>query len=253
MREGNYYLDGPLPQTPEPKQKQDRWRQTRVVGTGLPRVDAYERLSGAAVYPSDVHLPDMLHAAILRCPHPHARVEAIDVAAAEALPGVRAVIHDRTPGADIPWYRDRDGNVIGRLFDPHCRFEGEAVAAVAAETPYQARDALEAIRVEYRVLPFISDYERALEPGAPEVREGGNQAGETQVYERGDVAAGFAAADVVLEETYRTACELHTTLELHGWPAGTAASSPSGSRARASTRSRTGWPRRSACRSATCG
>ncbi len=216
MKAADYYLDGPAPETPEPRQRQDRWGETRVVGRPLPRVDAYERVSGSAVYPSDVQLPGMLHAAILRSPHPHARVKRVETSRAEAMPGVRAVITHQTPGADIAWYTDREGATVGHLFEAHCRFEGEAVAAVAAESPYQARDALEAIEVEYEVLPFTSDYETALEPRAPAVRDGGNRASEPGVYERGDLAAGFNAAEVVVEETFRTPCELHTPLEPHG-------------------------------------
>ena len=132
MRDALYYVDGPVPETPEPKQKQDKWKKTSVVGEALPRVDAYDRLSGTAVYPSDVTLPGMLHGAMLRCPHAHARVTSIDTSKAEKMQGVRAVITDKTPGTDIPFYRDQEGNTVGRLFDPHCRFEGEVVAAVAA-------------------------------------------------------------------------------------------------------------------------
>jgi xanthine dehydrogenase YagR molybdenum-binding subunit len=129
------------------------------------------------------------------------------------MPGVRAVISGTTPEADLLWKKDAAGET--RLFDPHCRFEGEAVAAVAAETPYHARDAINAIRVDYEVLPFLADERRALQAGSPPVHSKGNLS-KTDTYERGDVAKGFAAADVVLEETYRTECELHTPLEPHG-------------------------------------
>ena len=71
---GDYYIDGPVPETPAPAEYPAPWTTTRVVGTRRPRVDAYERVSGTAVYPSDVILPDMLYGAILRCPHAHARV-----------------------------------------------------------------------------------------------------------------------------------------------------------------------------------
>ncbi len=216
MKDALYYLQGPLPETPEPRQKQDPWTDTRVVGKALPRVDAYERVSGSALYPSDVVLPDMLFAAVLRCPHAHARVTSLDTSAAEKMPGVRAVVTSRSPEADINWHWNDAGEVISKLFASHCRYEGEAVAAVAAETPYQARDAARAIEVEYEVLPFVSDYERAMDADAPSAREEGNAAGGPYVYERGDIGAGFAEADVVLEETYRTACELHTPLEPHG-------------------------------------
>ena len=193
------------------------WGETRVIGKPLPRVDAYERVSGTAVYALDFSLPGMLHAAILRCPHAHARVKSVNASKAEQMPGVRAVIWGDTPGADIHWYIDDERNTAySRLFDAHCRHEGEEVAAVAAETVEQAREAAAAIAVEYETLPFVIDAEAALAPGAPALHEWGNQVGETSVRERGDIAKGFTEADVVLEETYRTSCELHTTMEVHG-------------------------------------
>ena len=130
MKDALYYLQGPLPETPEPRQTQDPWTDTRVIGEPLPRVDAYERVSGSALYPSDVILPDMLYGAILRCPHAHARVLRIDTTRAESMPGVRAVLTGQSPGADINWYRNNAGAVVGKLFASHCRYEGEAVAAV---------------------------------------------------------------------------------------------------------------------------
>lgn len=102
------------------------------------------------------------------------------------------------------------------LFDPLCRYEGEAVAAVAAETPYQAADALKALDVEYEILPRVVDHRDALASDAARVHESGNQVGELSTYERGDVTAGFAEADAVVEMAFETACEIHTPLELHG-------------------------------------
>ena len=90
------------------------------------------------------------------------------------------------------------------------------MAAVAAESPQQAWDAVRAIQVEYETLPFVSDMEAALKPGAPAVQEGGNRMGKPRETKRGDVAKGFAEADVVLEETYRTSCDIHTCVEAHG-------------------------------------
>ena len=210
---GIYYVEGTLPETPLPGKEPPPWKATSVVGKPLPRVDAYERVSGAAVYPSDVRLPNMLHGAILRCPHPHARVRRVDTSAALKVPGVRVVVSGATPEADLVFKKDPVGDI--RLFDSMCRYEGDAVAAVAAETPYQAWDAVNAIRVDYEVLPFVADERRALQPGAAPVHPKGNLS-KKDGYERGDVARGFAAADVVLETTYRTECELHTPLEPHG-------------------------------------
>lgn len=209
-----YFVDGSLPETPAPDQHPEPWRTTRVVGKPLARVDGYERLSGAAVYPSDVVLPDMLYGAILRCPHANATVTKVDAGAAAKMPGVRAVITGATPAADLRWYYSR--TVFTKLFDPRCLFAGEAVAAVAAETPQQAWDAVRAIAVEYDVLPFVVDEHKAMEPGAVAVQTGGNRVGEPEVYARGDVGRGFAEADTVLEATYTTAAEVHTPMELHG-------------------------------------
>jgi xanthine dehydrogenase YagR molybdenum-binding subunit len=189
--------------------------KTEIVGTRVPKVDGYERVSGTAVFPHDVSLPDMLHGAILRCPHAHAKVKKIDTGKAEKMPGVRAVLTGDSPGADMPWYQRR-GQFSGRLFDSHCRHEGEEVAAVAAETPLQAFDAIRAIEVEYEVLPFVIDDEAALDPSAPAVQDGGNLVGEPSVRERGDLETGFAEAEVVVERTYRTACEIHAPMEPHG-------------------------------------
>jgi xanthine dehydrogenase YagR molybdenum-binding subunit len=191
------------------------WGETTVVGTPRPRVDGYERVSGSAVYAIDVTFPDMLHAAIVRCPHAHARVKKVDTSKAEAMPGVRAVLTGDSPGAKLPWYFGQKGP-LSLLFDPHCRYEGEEVAAVAAETPQQAHEAARAVSVEYEELPFVVDYEQALKPGAPAVHEGGNRSGEPDKYERGDVVKGFAEADAVVERTFRTPCEIHTPLEPHG-------------------------------------
>jgi xanthine dehydrogenase YagR molybdenum-binding subunit len=127
------------------------------------------------------------------------------------MPGVHAVITDSTPGTQIPWHRN-----FSRIFDPVCRYVGEAVAAVAAETPYQAWDAVRAIEVEYEVLPFVVDEEMAMREGAPKVRDEGNIVGDPNVYERGDITQGFKEADAVVEETYRTHCQLHAPLEPHG-------------------------------------
>lgn len=209
-----YAKDLSVPETPPAGQEPAPWGETAVVGGRRPRVDAYERVSGTAVYPSDVLLPDMLYGAVLRCPHPHATVRSVDVSAAEALPGVSAVLtHESPEAAGVRWSYAVDHNPA--LFDPHCRYEGEAVAAVAAETPHRAHDALRAIRVAYDVHPFVSDEREALAEGAPQVHPGGNRR-KTDRYSRGDLAAGFRQADAAVELSFRTEAELHTPLELHG-------------------------------------
>ncbi|HUB81722.1 MAG TPA: xanthine dehydrogenase family protein molybdopterin-binding subunit [Bryobacteraceae bacterium] len=185
------------------------WTETTVVGKPVPRIDGREKLSGEAKYALDQNLPDMLYAASVRCPHAHARVTKVDVSRAAAMPGVRAILTDADSECRIPWYRG------SRIFDPHCRYEGEEVAVVAAETQQQARDAVRAVEVQYEKLPFVSHMEDALKPGAPMVQDSGNIV-QPNNFSRGDVAKGFAEADVVVEETYRTSCLLHTPLEVHG-------------------------------------
>lgn len=215
----DYYTHGvPVPETPKPGESPKPWTKTNVIGKPLPRVDAYERVSGTAVYPSDVVLPNMLYGAILRCPHPHARVKSVDMGTVKSMRGVRAVISGSATETNPAWVYSSfaKAEATTRIFEPHCRFEGEPVAAVAAESPYEASDAVHAIRVEYEVLPFVADARRALDSGAPQIHDNGNRVTEPQRYARGDVEKGFAEADIVLERTYNTACELHTPMELHG-------------------------------------
>ena len=209
-----YYWNGPLPETQAPATTPEPWTDTKVVGKPVVRVDAYDRVSGSAVYPSDVVLPDMLHAAVLWCPHAHAKITKIDVTAAEKMPGVRAILRDG-PDTNIRWFAGA-GGFASRLFDPHCRMEGEEVAAVAADTIYQAWDAVRAIKVEYEVLPHAVTYDDAMKDGAPVVREGGNKIPAPNPYQRGDVDAAFKTADVVVERTYTTGTELQNPMELHG-------------------------------------
>jgi xanthine dehydrogenase YagR molybdenum-binding subunit len=218
MGEETYYVEGQadFPQAPDegaegtPKP----WGETtNVVGGRRPRVDAYERVSGTAVFPSDLVLPGMLYGAILGSPHANARVRSVDVSRALDMPGVYAVISRDSADANPDWSWSQQHK--GRLFDAHCRFEGDAVAAVAADSPDRAFDALRAIRVDYQELPFVSDERAALADDAPKVHAGGNRAGGSD-YARGDTTQGFADADVVFEETYRTASEMQTPLEPHG-------------------------------------
>jgi xanthine dehydrogenase YagR molybdenum-binding subunit len=162
-----------------------------VVGRPAPRKDAAERVRGEARYTADIRLPGMLHAAVLRSPHAHARVKRIDLGPALALPGVRAGLG---PG---------EANGL----EAEAGFQGAPVAAVAADTLAQARAALAAIDVEWEVLEAILDPDEAVRRGA--------LTGEPRRSERGDVEQGFAEADVVVEATYRTQTVLHNSMETH--------------------------------------
>ncbi|MFW6082151.1 MAG: xanthine dehydrogenase family protein molybdopterin-binding subunit [Desulfosalsimonas sp.] len=213
-RNGVYYTEGlPVPETPEPGQEPDFWGKTDVVGRGLPRVDAYERVSGTAVYPADMKLPNVIYGAILRCPHPSARVKSIDTSRAEKMPGVRAVLTgDSREAEGVKW---RYQGTSTRLFDPDIRFEGDTVAAVAADSWYQAKDAARAVAVDYEILPFTADLKKAMDESSHKVHKDGNLV-DKSTSERGDVNKGFDQADIVLEQHYETACEVHTPMELHG-------------------------------------
>ena len=155
----------------------------RSVGNRQTRIDGPARVSGGALYTFDVQLPGMLYARVLRSPYPHARIKKIDTSAAESLPGVRAVLFyantaDAPPLNGVP------------IFERTLRYDGEDVAAVAADDELVAGDALDLIKVEYDELPFVIDAEEALKPGAPEVQPGGNLDGAR----RGSTGAGISRA-----------------------------------------------------------
>ncbi|MDQ3656312.1 MAG: xanthine dehydrogenase family protein molybdopterin-binding subunit [Chloroflexota bacterium] len=180
-----------------------------VVGAGHSRLEGREKVTGRAQYTYDVRQPRQCYALVLRSLHPHARITDIDTSAAEALPGVHAVLSSAN-APKIAWYSD------SFIFDTTVRMIGDEVAAVAAESEEIAQDALRLIEVTYEPLPFVTDLDAALEPGAPKLREEGNLTQEPKVYDRGDAEAGLAEADVTIDVTYRTASALHNSLEPHG-------------------------------------
>ncbi len=183
----------------------------RFVGREKTRVDGPERVSGRAVYTADVDLPGMLHGKILRSPHSHARIRNLETKEAERVPGVHAVLtHRNIPR--LPFYGGQTS-----VLDETLRYVGEEVACVLGEEEAACVDALGKISVEYEVLPFVLTAEQALEPDAPRVQPKGNLwKGAPEVYQRGDVEKGFAEADTVVEETFRTQTALHNCLEPHG-------------------------------------
>lgn len=190
----------------------ERWDDTSqmtVVGTSATRLEGIEKVTGRAQYSYDVRLPGQLYAAVLRSPHPHARIVRIDTSQAEALTGVHAVISSaNTP--KIPWYTD------SFIFDTTVRYVGDEVAAVAAESDDIAADAIRLIEVEYEVLPHVSDLEKAIRPDAPKVRDGGNLAEDPKIYDRGDADTAMAGADVVVDAVFMTRAAIHNSLEPHG-------------------------------------
>lgn len=209
-----YFKSAFEPNLPAEEDNLKQWGKTEVVGKDYPRVDSYERVTGTAKYTYDISLPGMLHCAILRSPHANAKVKKVDISKALKMPGVRAVLKDGDAGTDVPWYGGR--NAQSRLFDPHCRFEGEEIAAVAADTLYQARDAIKAIDVEYEVLDFIYDEKSSKRADAPLLHEGSPQPRKPITYSRGDVEKGFAEADVIVEEEFSSPVSIHVPIETHG-------------------------------------
>jgi xanthine dehydrogenase molybdenum-binding subunit len=178
------------------------------VGHASPRIDARQRVTGAATYTGDIRLPEMLYARVLRSPHPHARIRRIEVARAQALPGVKAIL--TRENCDVVW-TSGDTRNKRYLFNNPVRFAGDAVAAVAAVDRHTAEEATRLIEVDYETLPFVLDPEEALKPGAVEIQPGGNHSpnnrGERQpeVYRRGNIEEGLRAADQVFEDHYTSA------------------------------------------------
>jgi CO/xanthine dehydrogenase Mo-binding subunit len=201
--------DDPVPWDPAHK--------FQILGSRIPRLDGPAKVTGQARYSIDQRLPGMLYAKILRSPYPAATVKVVDLTAAKKMPGVRAALTIAKPGEKV-------------------RFAGQEVAAVAADTPERAIDALAAIRVEFEPGPFVVDLEAAKKENAPPVFEGetktktsagdlpsarkalprkGNVQG-PRLSDKGNIEEGFRRADVVIEGTYVTQVQTHTALETHG-------------------------------------
>ena len=152
-----------------------------IAGKSAPRKDLRDKVTGQARFSADLKLPGMLYGRILRSPHPHANVISVDASQAARLPGVFAVV---TP-FDVPQGRIAPDTGI---LDTRVRFVGDEVAAVAASDEDTALRALELIKVEYQVLPFVLDPEKALLPDAVAIHPGGNLAiGEPLSLERGRI------------------------------------------------------------------
>ncbi|MEZ5843242.1 MAG: xanthine dehydrogenase family protein molybdopterin-binding subunit [Hyphomicrobiaceae bacterium] len=201
-----------------PVEKEFKWIGTRPV-----RPDGVDKVTGRARFGADLNMPGQLTAKVKRSPHPHARIKRIDVSKAAALKGVKAIVtrddfldqqSEFVPAGEMLInYRDVVRNVMAR---EKVLYEGHPVAAVAATSASVAKAALDLIEVEYEILPHVMDVVEAMKPGAPLLHEdmitaGVNPAPTTpsnvakQVeFKLGDVAKGFAAADVVIERTFET-------------------------------------------------
>ncbi|MDE2825500.1 MAG: xanthine dehydrogenase family protein molybdopterin-binding subunit, partial [Gemmatimonadota bacterium] len=206
----------------------------KVIGTRPIRHDGVDKVTGRAIYGADIQLTGLLHGAIKRSPHPHARIKNIDTSRAEAHPGVRAVVtaHDLPQIADkladlgeaIVNLRDASNNVLayGKVL-----YKGHAVAGVAATNLHVAQEAVELIDVEYEVLPHVTGVLEAMEDGAPILHEDmkttsmgeetdkvSNVANHFQ-HKMGEPDDGFAEADVVIEREFTTQTVHQGYIETH--------------------------------------
>jgi probable selenate reductase molybdenum-binding subunit len=203
-------------------------KEFEVVGRNEQKVDGYALVTGKPVFAGDVDLIDPLHVKLLYSPHAHARITAIDTSRAEALPGVALVLtHLNTPtrryttaGQGYPEPSPYDA----RMFDTKVRFVGDRVAAVAAESPAAAEEAIKLIDVEYETLPTVMSIDEAMEDGAPVVHDEADATGVVDASRNivaeilvavGDTETGFAESDEVVETTCETQYAQHTPLEPH--------------------------------------
>lgn len=188
----------------------------KSVGTRPLRPDGLDKVTGRARYGADFNMPGQLVGRILRSPHAHAKIKKIDTSKAEKLKGVKAVI----TAADLPDLTDGDSEMYDILDNCMARdkalYDGHAVAAVAAVDAQVAKKALKLIKVEYQVLPHVTDVDEAVKPSAPllhkDIFTGGvdprpakpsNIANRSQ-YGHGDVEQGFKQADAIVERSYKT-------------------------------------------------
>lgn len=177
------------------------------------RPDLADKLDGKPVFLTDRRTQDQLVAKILRAPHPHARILSIDTTEAEALPGVHAVVtHEDVPGSNAFGIVIQDQPAL--CFD-RVRYEGDPVAAVAADTAEIAARAADLIKVAYEVLHILSDPLDALKPDASQLHPDGNLR-KTVTHKVGDVEAAFASAAHVVEDVYETPRQMHGFMETEG-------------------------------------
>ncbi|MDY6875497.1 MAG: molybdopterin cofactor-binding domain-containing protein [Chloroflexota bacterium] len=185
----------------------------QVVGRGVARVDGVDKATGRLKYSADLHVEGMLHAKVLRAAYPHARLLRVDTSAAEGAPGVVAALTAKdVPGRNRFGIIRKDQPVFA---EDHVCYLGEVVAAVYAESEAEAEAALSLIQVEYEPLPVIENPQQALAEGATVIHKDnadGNLVCHITI-RKGDVKAGFAEADVIIEGEYSTPSIEHAYLE----------------------------------------
>ncbi len=201
----------------------------KYVGTRPDRPDGTDKVTGRARFGADITAPGMLHGAILRSPHAHARIVNIDTSKAEALDGVKAVVTRADFSAAIqpaPGMAGEMWNVLENVMaGDTALYDGHAIAAVAATSALTARDALKLIKVTYEVLPHVTDVDAAMAADAPVIRDGtadksvppGLHPNVVRYHQsgHGDVEAGFAEADLVIEDSFTTEATHQGYIEPH--------------------------------------
>ncbi len=195
----------------------------KVIGTRPLRPDGLDKVTGRARYGADMAMPGMLHGAVVRSPHAHARIRRIDASKALALTGVKAVVTraDFPTGLEGEDWNLQENCMAGDV----ALYDGHAVAAVAATTALIARDAANLVEVEYEPLPHVTEVDDAMAEGAPMIREGaadfsvpeGMHPNVVRYMEfgHGDLEEGFAKADLVMERTYKTEATHQGYIEPH--------------------------------------
>ncbi|MEM7544112.1 MAG: xanthine dehydrogenase family protein molybdopterin-binding subunit [Pseudomonadota bacterium] len=195
----------------------------KLVGTRPLRPDGIDKVTGRAKFGADAYAAGMLHGAIVRSPHAHAKIVKIDTTKAEAMKGVKAVV---TRADFIDGLKGEMWNVLENVMaGDKALYDGHAVAAVCATSTLAARDAAKAIEVTYEILPHVTDVDKAMAKDAPVIREGAAAPGTPEGMHpnvvgyhesgHGDVDKGFAEADLVIEETFRTEATHQGYIEPH--------------------------------------
>ena len=189
--------------------KFDPDRDLNIVGSNPVKHDGLDKVTGRARFGADFALPGMLYGRVLRSPHPHALIRSIDTAAAEAMPGVKAVI-TRDDFPDIPPGSPAGDMTRNALAREKALYDGHPVAAVAAVSEAVARRALKLIEVDYEILPHVIDPVEAMQPDAPVLHDHVQKDGkasnvvDTMVSKLGDIDKGFEMADVIVERDFDT-------------------------------------------------
>ena len=207
-----------------PDAKQDAKMDFKVVGTRVRRPDGIDKVTGRARFGADMSAPGMLVGKVLRSPHAHACITSIDTSAAEALDGVHGVI----TRADFPDVELDDFTADTRdncMAGDKALYDGHAVAAVAASSDAVARKALKLIKVVYEPLLHVTDVDAAMQADAPTLHDGravenvpdgmGGNVVARYEFGHGDIEAGLAKADHVLERTYKTEATHQGYIEPH--------------------------------------